>query len=73
MDLHEFFTEDWQWDNEQTIEFWWRSQTGLPDGGTDIATLVGRALSQCFQLHMQTVKSFWLEHIYTRTNRMGLI
>jgi len=24
-DLHEIFREGWQWANEQTIKFWWRS------------------------------------------------
>jgi len=25
MDLHEIFTEGWQWANEQMIKFWWLS------------------------------------------------
>ena len=29
-DLHEIFREGWQWANEQTIKFWWRS--GSPSG-----------------------------------------
>ena len=27
MDLHEIFREGWQWDNEQMIKFWWRSES----------------------------------------------
>jgi len=45
-DLHEIFRECWQWANEQTFKFWWRSRTDSPDGGTDIATLVRRALAE---------------------------
>ena len=29
----------------KTIKFWWRSRTDSPDGGTDIETLVRRALA----------------------------
>jgi len=25
MDLHEIFSEGWQWANEQMIKFWWLS------------------------------------------------
>ena len=32
--------------NEQTVKLWWRSRTDSPDGGTDIATLVRRALAE---------------------------
>ena len=24
-DLHEIFREGWQWANEQTVKFWWRT------------------------------------------------
>ena len=27
-DLHEIFREGWQWANEKTIKFWWRSGSG---------------------------------------------
>ena len=27
-DLHEIFREGWQWANEQTVKFWWRSGSG---------------------------------------------
>jgi len=43
-DLHEIFREDWQCASEQMIKFRWRSD--LPDGGSDIATLVRRALAE---------------------------
>jgi len=33
MDLHEIFSERWQWANEQAIKFWWRS--GSPSGYRD--------------------------------------
>jgi len=46
IDLREIFSEGWQWASEQMIKFWWRSQTDSPDGGTDIATLVRRALAE---------------------------
>jgi len=45
-DLHEIFNEGWQWASEQTITFSCRSRTDSPDGGTDIATLVRRALAE---------------------------
>jgi len=45
-DLYEIFKEGWQWADEQMIKFWWRSRTDSPDGGTDIATLVRRALAE---------------------------
>jgi len=45
-DLHEVFRKSWQRANEQTVKFWWRSRTDSPDGGTDIATLVRRALAE---------------------------
>jgi len=59
--LHEVFREGWQRVNEQTIKFWWRSgspsekrdcfsdspsRTDSSDGGTDIETLVRRALAE---------------------------
>jgi len=40
------FREGWQWASEQTIKFRWRSRTDSPDGATDIATLVRRALAE---------------------------
>ena len=40
-DLHEIFTEGWQWANEQMIKFWWRSGSRIR-----IATLVRRALAE---------------------------
>jgi len=43
-DLHEIFRKGWQWASEQRITFLRRSGTNLPDGGTDIATLVRRSL-----------------------------
>jgi len=45
-DLHDIFREGWQWANEQVFKFWWRSRTDSPDGGTDIATLVRRAVAE---------------------------
>jgi len=27
-DLHDIFGEGWQWANEQTVKFWWRSGSG---------------------------------------------
>jgi len=45
-DLHEIFGEGWQWAKEQMIKFWWRSQTHSSVGGTDIVTLVRRALTE---------------------------
>ena len=45
-DLHDIFREGWQWAIEQMVRFRWRSRTGSPDGGTDIATLVRRALAE---------------------------
>jgi len=45
-DLHEIFRECCQWTTEQMITFRWRSRTDSPDGGTDIATLVRRALAE---------------------------
>jgi len=44
--LHEIFREGWQWVNEQMIKFWWRSRTHSSVGGTDIMTLVRRALTE---------------------------
>jgi len=32
-DLHEIFSEGWQWANEQRVKFWWRS--GSPSGCRD--------------------------------------
>ena len=46
LDLHDIFREGWQWAIEQMVRFRWRSRTGSPDGGTDIATLVRRALAE---------------------------
>jgi len=46
IDLREIFSEGWQWASEQMINFRWRSRTDSPDGGTDIATLVRRALAE---------------------------
>ena len=59
-DLHEIL-------NEQIIRFRWRSRTDSPDGATDIATLVRRALAevctvsvflvpQCFRSSVQSDK-----------------
>jgi len=60
-DLLQIFTEGWQWASEQTVKFWWRSgspsehrdcfpdsssRTDAPDGGTDVAKLVRRALAE---------------------------
>jgi len=45
-DLHEIFRECWQWARKQIIRIQWRSRTDSPDGGTDIATLVRRALAE---------------------------
>ena len=28
-DLHEILKEGWQWADEQTIKFWWRSGSGI--------------------------------------------
>jgi len=45
--LHEIFRDGcWQWANKQMIAFSCRSQTASPDGGTDIATVVRRALAE---------------------------
>jgi len=43
MDLHEIFREGWQWVNEQTIKFWWRSGSRIR---IRIVTLVKRALAE---------------------------
>ena len=42
-ELHEILRVGWQWATERMIKFWWRSRTG---GGTNIATLVRRALAE---------------------------
>jgi len=55
-DLHEIFREGWQWAIEQMMKFRWRSRTGSPDGGTDIATLVRRAFA-CRGMHSSSVSS----------------
>jgi len=44
--LHGILTEGWPWASEQMVKFLWQSPTNLPDGGTDIATLVRRALAE---------------------------
>ena len=41
MGLHEIFREGWQWASEQTIKFWWRSDSRIPN-----ATLIRRALAE---------------------------
>ena len=41
-DLHEIFSEGWQWTNEQMIKFWWRSGSRIR---IRIVTLVRRALA----------------------------
>jgi len=48
-DLHEIFREGWQWANEQTIKFWWRSGSRIRMRiriRIRSATLVRRALSE---------------------------
>ena len=45
-DLREIFREDWQRVNEQMVKFRCLSRTDSPDGVTDIATLVRRALAE---------------------------
>ena len=51
-DLHEIFREGWQWENEQMIKFWWRSQIRIPDPYRDTGKACRPwrryALSQCF-------------------------
>jgi len=42
-DLHEIFSEDWQWASEQMIKFWWQSG---PEIQIHIARLVKRALAE---------------------------
>ena len=44
--LREIWKEGCQWSSQQKVRFWWRSRTDSPDGGTDIATLVRRALAE---------------------------
>jgi len=43
MDLHEIFSEGWQWANEQMIKFWWRSGSRIQ---IRITTMVRCALVQ---------------------------
>ena len=46
-DLHEIFTDGWQWANEQTIKFWWRSGSRIQIRvRLRIATLVRRTLAE---------------------------
>jgi len=48
------------------FEFWWRSRTDSPDGGTDIATLAGRVLAELravsvlLVIHERVVCSMWI-------------
>jgi len=48
-DLHDIFTEGWEWANEQIIKFWWRSGSGIQIGlriRIRFATLVRRILTE---------------------------
>ena len=57
MDLHEIFTEVWQWANEQMIKFWWRS--GSPSGHMDCfpdSSLLGDTESGINRLRCATLQ-----------------
>ena len=59
MDLHEIFTEVWQWANEQMIKFWWRS--GSPSGHMDCfpdSSLLANRESGINRLHCATLQWF---------------
>jgi len=45
--LHEIFREGWQWANEQMIEFWWRSESGIR---MRIRIVTRRALAEVYFL-----------------------
>ena len=63
-DLHEIFREGWQWANEQTIKFWWRSGSRIRIR-IRITTLVRRALADvCIVLVLLVEKLFLcLKHL----------
>ena len=44
-DLHEIFTEDWQWASKQMVKFWWQSGSRI-GVWIQIATLVRCALAE---------------------------
>ena len=44
-DLHEIFSEGWQWASEQVVKFWWRSGLRIRIR-IRIVTLVRRALAE---------------------------
>jgi len=60
MDLHENFTEYWQWASEQMIKFWWWSKSGIR---ICIAILVRRALMEVCTVPvlLVTIKMYWLQ------------
>ena len=62
-DLHEIFREGWQWANKQMVKFRRRSLTDLPDGTTDIATLVRRALAEVCTVPVLLVLFYFLYFI----------
>ena len=62
-EMHETFRKGWQWANEQTIKFWWRSdsrswiRTRIPIRiRIRIATLVRRALADVCTVPMLLVR-----------------
>ena len=66
-DLHEIFREGWQWADEQTIKFWWRSGYGSgPDPYRDTGkTCLGggmhfpSASSLCLRLPFVEVNKYF--------------
>jgi len=62
-----------KWANEQMVKFWWRSRTDLPDGGTDIATLVRRALAEVYTVPVLLVITIIIVNQYTFINYYSII
>jgi len=68
MDLHEIFREGWQWADERTIKFWWRSGSEIRIRiRIHIVTLVRRALTEVCTVRVVLV-FIWLQILLLSVN-----